>query len=147
MGISLSLSLWVIVLIVQAASWRFLCMLFLFFWVGSAFVFRVTGVWEDGLLWHIIKPCVVSHNEATSGHYFVCKYYHKLKFGFSTWLFSACILLSKSQAEDPFSTNWVGTTWITLILGVYIADAHLGRYWTLLIASCIYLLLIYSSLS
>lgn len=31
-------------------------------------------------------------------------------------------------------TNWVGT-----VLGVYIADAHLGRYWTSVIASAIYL--------
>ncbi|KAJ4722772.1 protein NRT1/ PTR FAMILY 5.2-like [Melia azedarach] len=37
-------------------------------------------------------------------------------------------------------TNWVGTIWITPILGAYLADAHLGRYWTFVIASCIYLL-------
>ncbi|KAF9609984.1 hypothetical protein IFM89_019548 [Coptis chinensis] len=34
-------------------------------------------------------------------------------------------------------TNWVGTIWMTPILGAYIADAHLGRYWTFLIASAI----------
>ncbi|KAK9906008.1 hypothetical protein M0R45_000133 [Rubus argutus] len=37
-------------------------------------------------------------------------------------------------------TNWVGTIWITPILGAYVADAHLGRYWTFLIACIIYLL-------
>ncbi|RWR97608.1 protein NRT1/ PTR FAMILY 5.2-like protein [Cinnamomum micranthum f. kanehirae] len=37
-------------------------------------------------------------------------------------------------------TNWVGTIWIAPILGTYIADAHLGRYWTFVISSCIYLL-------
>ncbi|GLU08211.1 hypothetical protein SLE2022_251350 [Rubroshorea leprosula] len=36
-------------------------------------------------------------------------------------------------------TNWVGTIWLTPILGAYIADAHLGRYWTFVIASVIYL--------
>lgn len=36
-------------------------------------------------------------------------------------------------------TNWVGTIWLTPILGAYIADAHLGRYWTFIIASAIYL--------
>ncbi|MED6109781.1 hypothetical protein PIB30_036724 [Stylosanthes scabra] len=36
-------------------------------------------------------------------------------------------------------TNWVGTIWITPILGAYVADAYLGRYWTFVIASCIYL--------
>lgn len=36
-------------------------------------------------------------------------------------------------------TNWVGTIWMTPILGAYVADAHLGRFWTFLIASSIYL--------
>ncbi|XP_062023150.1 protein NRT1/ PTR FAMILY 5.2-like [Rosa rugosa] len=36
-------------------------------------------------------------------------------------------------------TNWVGTVWMTPLLGAYIADAHLGRYWTFVIASGIYL--------
>ncbi|XWS76212.1 hypothetical protein CRYUN_Cryun01aG0156400 [Craigia yunnanensis] len=36
--------------------------------------------------------------------------------------------------------NWVGTVWMTPILGAYIADAHLGRYWTFVIASAIYLM-------
>ncbi|KAF5465887.1 hypothetical protein F2P56_015852 [Juglans regia] len=36
-------------------------------------------------------------------------------------------------------TNWVGTIWMTPILGAYVADAHLGRYWTFLIASIIYM--------
>lgn len=35
-------------------------------------------------------------------------------------------------------TNWVGTIWITPILGAYVADAHLGRYWTFVFASLIY---------
>ncbi|KAL3634444.1 hypothetical protein CASFOL_021498 [Castilleja foliolosa] len=35
-------------------------------------------------------------------------------------------------------TNWVGTVWMTPVLGAYIADALLGRYWTFLIASAIY---------
>lgn len=37
-------------------------------------------------------------------------------------------------------TNWVGTVWMTPILGAYIADAYVGRYWTFVIASAIYLL-------
>ncbi|XP_022640652.1 protein NRT1/ PTR FAMILY 5.2 isoform X2 [Vigna radiata var. radiata] len=36
--------------------------------------------------------------------------------------------------------NWVGTIYITPILGAYVADAHLGRYWTFVISSVIYLL-------
>ncbi|GER41656.1 major facilitator superfamily protein [Striga asiatica] len=36
-------------------------------------------------------------------------------------------------------TNWVGTVWMTPVLGAYVADAILGRYWTFLISSVIYL--------
>lgn len=41
-------------------------------------------------------------------------------------------------------TNWVGTIWMTPILGAYVADAFLGRYWTFVIASTIYLSVINS---
>ncbi|KAJ0967521.1 hypothetical protein J5N97_024438 [Dioscorea zingiberensis] len=37
-------------------------------------------------------------------------------------------------------TNWVGTIWMTPTIGAYIADAYLGRYWTFIIASIIYLM-------
>ncbi|CAJ2673867.1 unnamed protein product [Trifolium pratense] len=37
-------------------------------------------------------------------------------------------------------TNWIGTIFITPILGAYIADAHLGRYRTFVISAFIYLL-------
>lgn len=36
-------------------------------------------------------------------------------------------------------TNWVGTIWMTPVIGAYIADAHLGRYRTFMAASVIYL--------
>lgn len=36
--------------------------------------------------------------------------------------------------------NWAGATWITPILGAYIADTHLGRYWTFTMFSFIYML-------
>ncbi|XP_050204817.1 protein NRT1/ PTR FAMILY 5.2-like [Mercurialis annua] len=37
-------------------------------------------------------------------------------------------------------TNWGGTVWMLPIFGAYIADAHLGRFRTFLVASAIYLL-------
>ncbi|KAJ4777514.1 Protein NRT1/ PTR FAMILY 5.2 [Rhynchospora pubera] len=37
-------------------------------------------------------------------------------------------------------TNWVGTGFLTPILGAYIADAYLGQYWTFIIGSALYLL-------
>nr|CAB3494460.1 unnamed protein product [Digitaria exilis] len=36
-------------------------------------------------------------------------------------------------------TNWVGTIWMTPVIGAYVADAHLGRYRTFMAASVIYL--------
>uniref|UniRef100_A0A6N2KHH6 Major facilitator superfamily (MFS) profile domain-containing protein n=1 Tax=Salix viminalis TaxID=40686 RepID=A0A6N2KHH6_SALVM len=36
-------------------------------------------------------------------------------------------------------TNWAGTVWILPVFGAYIADAHLGRFRTFVIASGIYL--------
>ncbi|GLT42273.1 hypothetical protein SLA2020_162840 [Shorea laevis] len=36
-------------------------------------------------------------------------------------------------------TNWIGTVWMTPILGAYIADTFLGRYWTFMLASAIYI--------
>ncbi|EPS70162.1 hypothetical protein M569_04600, partial [Genlisea aurea] len=37
-------------------------------------------------------------------------------------------------------TNWVGTVYLTPILGAYIADAILGQYWAFLMTSGVYLL-------
>ncbi|CAD5334093.1 unnamed protein product [Arabidopsis thaliana] len=35
-------------------------------------------------------------------------------------------------------TNWVGTSWLTPILGAYVGDALLGRYITFVISCAIY---------
>ncbi|KAJ0970423.1 hypothetical protein J5N97_023300 [Dioscorea zingiberensis] len=37
-------------------------------------------------------------------------------------------------------TDWAGTVWMTPIIGAYIADAFLGRYWTFVLSSAIYLM-------
>jgi solute carrier family 15 (peptide/histidine transporter), member 3/4 len=37
-------------------------------------------------------------------------------------------------------SNWAGSVWMMPLVGAYIADAYFGRYWTFVIASCIYLL-------
>lgn len=37
-------------------------------------------------------------------------------------------------------TNWSGTVFLTPLLGAYVADAYLGRYWTFVVGSAIYLL-------
>ncbi|XP_058094773.1 protein NRT1/ PTR FAMILY 5.2-like isoform X2 [Magnolia sinica] len=55
------------------------------------------------------------------------------------WTACSFILQEGTVTASNNVTNWVGTVWMTPILGAYIADAHLGRYWTFVIASCIYL--------
>ncbi|CAA6674857.1 unnamed protein product [Spirodela intermedia] len=65
----------------------------------------------NGLLRGLDQPRHLPHHEAPHGHR----------------------LLSNNV------TNWVGTVWMTPILGAYVADAHLGRYWTFVVSSVIYL--------
>ncbi|XP_071722864.1 protein NRT1/ PTR FAMILY 5.1-like [Rutidosis leptorrhynchoides] len=47
--------------------------------------------------------------------------------------------------EDTVSSvrnvnNWSGSVWITPIIGAYIADTYLGRFWTFTVSSLIYVL-------
>ncbi|MED6124365.1 hypothetical protein PIB30_058353 [Stylosanthes scabra] len=53
--------------------------------------------------------------------------------------------LTTQLHEDTVSSvinvnNWSGSVWITPILGAYIADSFLGRFWTFTISSLIYVL-------
>jgi solute carrier family 15 (peptide/histidine transporter), member 3/4 len=43
-------------------------------------------------------------------------------------------------------TNWAGTVKILPVIGAYIADAYLGRYWTFVVSTGIYFLVRYSIL-
>ncbi|XP_043703588.1 protein NRT1/ PTR FAMILY 5.1 [Telopea speciosissima] len=53
--------------------------------------------------------------------------------------------LTTQLHEDTVSSvtnvnNWSGSVWITPILGAYIADSYVGRFWTFTISSLIYVL-------
>lgn len=37
-------------------------------------------------------------------------------------------------------TNWSGTVFLTPLLGAFLADAYLGRYWTFVAGSAVYLM-------
>jgi dipeptide/tripeptide permease len=39
-------------------------------------------------------------------------------------------------------TNWAGTVFLTPLVGAFVADAYLGRYWTFVAGSAVYLLVI-----
>ncbi|WCJ20027.1 Major facilitator superfamily protein [Euphorbia peplus] len=53
--------------------------------------------------------------------------------------------LTTQLHEDTVSSvrnvnNWSGSVWITPILGAYVADTYLGRYWTFTISSLFYVM-------
>lgn len=55
------------------------------------------------------------------------------------------VYLTTQLHEDTVSSvrnvnNWTGVVWMTPILGAYIADAYLGRFWTFTFSSLIYVL-------
>ncbi|GER50903.1 major facilitator superfamily protein [Striga asiatica] len=55
------------------------------------------------------------------------------------------VYLTTQLHEDTVSSvrnvnNWAGSVWITPILGAYIADSYLGRFWTFTISSLIYVM-------
>ncbi|KAI3958013.1 hypothetical protein MKW98_020655 [Papaver atlanticum] len=55
------------------------------------------------------------------------------------------VYLTTQLHEDTVSSvrnvnNWSGSVWITPIIGAYIADSYLGRFWTFTVSSLIYIL-------
>ncbi|KAI3470943.1 hypothetical protein Pfo_027606 [Paulownia fortunei] len=53
------------------------------------------------------------------------------------------VYLTTQMHEDTVSSvrnvnNWSGSVWITPIIGAYIADSYLGRFWTFTISSLVY---------
>ncbi|TVU18840.1 hypothetical protein EJB05_34955 [Eragrostis curvula] len=54
------------------------------------------------------------------------------------------VYLTTELREDTVTSvrnvnNWTGAVWMTPIVGAYIADAYLGRFWTFTVSSLIYL--------
>ncbi|KAL2526741.1 Protein NRT1/PTR FAMILY 5.1 [Abeliophyllum distichum] len=55
------------------------------------------------------------------------------------------VYLTTQLHEDTVSSvtnvnNWSGSVWITPIIGAYIADSYLGRFWTFTVSSLIYVI-------
>lgn len=53
--------------------------------------------------------------------------------------------LTTQLHEDTVSSvrnvnNWSGSVWMTPILGAYIADTYMGRFWTFTVSSLIYVM-------
>ncbi|XP_051152805.1 protein NRT1/ PTR FAMILY 5.2-like [Andrographis paniculata] len=100
---------------------------------------------EDGTVDLRGKPVLRSNTGRWTACSFIVAYevFERMAFyGISTNLF---IYLTTNLYQDTVTsannvTNWVGTIWMTPVLGAYIADALLGRYWTFFIAGVIYFL-------
>ncbi|XP_057783531.1 protein NRT1/ PTR FAMILY 5.2-like [Salvia miltiorrhiza] len=101
------------------------------------------GYTEDGTVDLKGNPVLRSKRGGWTACFFVVVYevFERMAYyGISTNLF---IYLTKKLHQGTVEsannvTNWVGTIWMTPVLGAYIADALLGRYWTFLIACGIY---------
>eukprot|EP00262_Sarcandra_glabra_P000577 TRINITY_DN10699_c0_g1_i1.p1 TRINITY_DN10699_c0_g1~~TRINITY_DN10699_c0_g1_i1.p1 ORF type:complete len:588 (-),score=47.78 TRINITY_DN10699_c0_g1_i1:184-1947(-) len=55
------------------------------------------------------------------------------------------VYLTTQLHEDTISSvrnvnNWSGSVWMTPILGAYIADSYIGRFWTFTVSSLIYVM-------
>ncbi|KAK6932938.1 Proton-dependent oligopeptide transporter family [Dillenia turbinata] len=55
------------------------------------------------------------------------------------------VYLTTQLHEDTVSSvrnvnNWSGAVWVTPILGAYVADSYLGRFWTFTVSSLIYVM-------
>ncbi|PIN06340.1 H+/oligopeptide symporter [Handroanthus impetiginosus] len=102
------------------------------------------GYTQDGTVDLKGNPILRSKTGGWTACFFVVVYevFERMAYyGISSNLF---IYLTKKLQQGTVTsannvTNWVGTIWMTPVLGAYVADALLGRYWTFLIACGIYL--------
>ncbi|KAH7517423.1 hypothetical protein FEM48_Zijuj09G0061900 [Ziziphus jujuba var. spinosa] len=93
------------------------------------------------------KPVLRSETGTWKACYFIIGYeilermaFHGIQSNLVSYLTRKLLEGTVTSANNV--TNWSGTVWITPILGAYIADAYLGRYWTFVSASATYLLVL-----
>ncbi|XP_022979365.1 protein NRT1/ PTR FAMILY 5.2-like [Cucurbita maxima] len=102
----------------------------------------VDGYTKDGTVDLKGNPVRRSHRGGWSACFFIVVYevfertaYYGIFSNLITYLTDK--LHQGTVAASNNVTNWTGTVWMTPILGAYIADAHLGRYRTFIVASAI----------
>ncbi|KAI3915404.1 hypothetical protein MKW98_022362 [Papaver atlanticum] len=100
---------------------------------------------EDGTVDLKGRPVLRSKGGRWKACYFIVAYEAFERMSFYGISSNLILYLSRNLHQGTVSssnnvTNWVATTWMTPIIGAFIADAYLGRYWTFLAASAIYLM-------
>ncbi|KAK6143962.1 hypothetical protein DH2020_020782 [Rehmannia glutinosa] len=99
---------------------------------------------EDGTLDLKGRPVLRSTTGRWKACYFIVGYEVFERMAYYGIASNLVIYLTEKLHEGTVTssnnvTNWIGTVWMTPLLGAYIADTYLGRYWTFIIASAIYL--------
>ncbi|KAL2236404.1 protein NRT1/ PTR FAMILY 5.2-like [Sesamum indicum] len=102
------------------------------------------GYTQDGTLDLKGRPVLRSTTGRWKACYFIVGYEIFERMAYYGIASNLVIYLTQQLHEGTVTssnnvTNWAGTVWITPLLGAYIADTYLGRYWTFIIASAIYL--------
>ncbi|KAI3460981.1 hypothetical protein Pfo_017644 [Paulownia fortunei] len=99
---------------------------------------------QDGTLDLKGRPVLRSTTGRWKACYFIVGYEIFERMAYYGIASNLVIYLTKKLHEGTVTssnnvTNWIGTVWMTPLLGAYIADTYLGRYWTFITASAIYL--------
>ncbi|TKY73920.1 NRT1/ PTR FAMILY 5.1 [Spatholobus suberectus] len=89
------------------------------------------------------RPVLSSRTGNRKASSFVLAYQAFERFAYFGVSANLVIYMTSELHKDLVSSvtsvnNWSGTAWITPILGAYIADSYLGRFWTISFALLIY---------
>lgn len=98
---------------------------------------------EDGTINLRGNPVLRSKSGGWTACSFIVVYEIFERMTYSTIASSLILYLTRKLHQGTVTaannvTYWAGATWMMPVLGAYIADAHLSRYWTFLIASAVY---------
>lgn len=106
---------------------------------------ETNGYTQDGTLDLRGRPILASKTGKWKACAFLLAYEAFERMAFYGIASNLVVYLTTQLHEDTVSSvrnvnNWSGVVWMTPILGAYLADAYLGRFWTFTISSLVYVL-------
>lgn len=101
------------------------------------------GYTQDGTVDLRGRPVLASRTGKWKACAFLLAYEAVERMAFYGIASNLVVYLTTQLHEDTVSSvrnvnNWTGAVWMTPILGAYIADAYVGRFWTFTFSSLIY---------